>query len=150
MPYSREQLQEIWVKDKPVKDFEPLVRGRTYFGHEIPEQVFVIEEWCMKQGGSPRGSRIPDLSNTFQGLEYILLTASGVYSKALGKQLFEPSEIQGMMSYLNRERDFQGGALRQFPDYQKMIKKALLELPRGPKVIKAVQKIEKFSDLFRE
>jgi len=53
------------------------------------------------------------------------------------------------MDNLNREEDFTNGALKQFPELETMIKEALLELPKGVKMIEIVQSIDKYSDLFR-
>jgi len=148
MPYSREQLEAVWIKDKPAEDFHPFERGKKYLDRDVPDELFPIQEWCIQQGGSPAGSLFPDLSSIFQGLEYILQTAAGNYTEDVRDKLFEPSEMAGMMDYLNSEGDFEGGALRQFPELQEIIKKALLGMPRGQEVIRAIQGVEKYSDLF--
>lgn len=146
MAFSREQLEGVWRQGKRTLSHPPFEKGRKYLNRDIPEQLFPIQEWCIKQSSAP-DEFLPDLSCIFQGLEYLLQAATGKFPDEM---VLTEKEISGTMVYLNREDDFENGALRQFPELQIMIRSALLELPKGQEVIDIIQSIKRYDDLFRE
>lgn len=146
MAFTKEQIQPyLGTENKPYTS--PLIRAEKYLDRDVPEGYFVVQDWCMAQGFAPVKSGIPDLSRTFQGLEYIFQTATGKEPEDI---VLSESAVANMMHYLNRENDFENGALRQFPEYQRLIKQELLKLPNGRKTIDAIQKIPKYKDLFKD
>jgi len=143
MSWTKEQLiPHLSKKNKP-KDGDLLEKGHKYLGRNVPEQYFKIQDWCISQGVT--NSAIPDLTKTLQGVEYIIQAAVDNDPKVL-----TPTTLKNCMWYLNRPEEFKNGALRQFPEFQEIIKKELLELPFGKKVLKIISEIPEYSDLFRE
>lgn len=146
MPYTREQITPHLQPSDPNNPWL-LVRGKQYLGRDVPEGYFVVQDWCLAQGATPLDSVIPDLMETLQGVEYLFQTATGNYPD---EKVLVESEIIGMMHYLNRETEFEGGALRQYPELQKLLKEHLLQMPKGAQTIAAIQKIPQYADLFVE
>jgi len=144
MAYSREQIEKSWVPDDGIRH-HGLTRGKKYLGRDVPEEYFVVQDWCLAQGVAPLGSDTPDLTQVLQGVEYVIQAATGKYPD---EKILSSQEINGMMPYLNRETEFNGGALRQFPELQKLLKEQLSKLPKGSIVIATIRALPQYQDIF--
>ncbi|MFC1624840.1 hypothetical protein ACFL15_00460 [Patescibacteria group bacterium] len=145
MLYTKEQLLKVQDPNQPTESMLLIKRGETCFGREVSEQYHIVQDWILEQPGVPLGSFYPDLGSALQGVEYMFYAATA--NSPSEHRNVEQMEI--MMNYLNRENLFKGGALRQYPEFQEVIKKAILELPHGQEVINLIQKIDKYKDLFK-
>lgn len=122
MPYTREFIsRQLDPNVKPT--FTPYTE--KYLGREVPIQLFPIQNWCFAQGADPKHLS-PDLTYVLQGVEYILQASTGNFPEAM-----TADQVKNAMKYLNREEHFENGALRQYPELQEMMKKAMLMLPKG-------------------
>jgi len=146
MAYSKEQLSELLDPNLSTTKCAPLEKGVPYIGRNVPDEYFVIQDWILEQPAAPEDSDIPDLGCVLQGLEYIFCDASDTYPHIPRDE----KNLRTTMGYLNRELEFEGGALRQYPELQRLIREGLLQMPRGQEVISVIQGIEGCEDLFRE
>ena len=141
MAYTREFIsQRLDPNVKP--QFTPYTE--EYLGRKVPSQLFPIQDWCFAQGADPEHLS-PDLTHVLQGVEYILQAATGNFPEAM-----TADQIGVAMPYLNCEEDFENGALRQYPELQQMMKKAILTLPKGKEVINTIRSFEQYQDLFSD
>jgi hypothetical protein len=143
--FTRKEMQRRWVKG--ITPLMPLgERGQKFLGQDVPDGYFVIKDWCIAQGITPTGSYVPDLTCILQGVQMSFFAATG---QKANEWYLTREGLLSTMSYMNREGEFTGGALRQFPELQKLLKAELLKLPNGQAFIEGVQKITQYKDLFR-
>lgn len=139
MPYTREFISKR-LDTSVQPQFTPYTE--EYLGRKVPQQLFPIQDWCFAQGADPE-HLFPDLTHVLQGVEYILQASTGNFPEAM-----TADQISGAMTYLNCEEDFKHGALRQYPELQKMMKQAMLTLPKGQEVINTIRSLKQYQDLF--
>jgi len=141
-----------WTKDQIASYLGPNIkdwrssqlheRGKKYLGRDVPEEYFNIQDFCVAQG-TTQDSLVPDLMDTLQGVEYVIQAATGKYP-----ELLTEDNIRQTMSYLNREDLFEGGALRQYPNFLEIVKEELLRMPKGKTVLELISRFPKYQDLF--
>jgi len=134
MPYSRNELNPsvapLFKKVKP---------GERYLGRwEYPDEYFVIQEYVFGLGADPNHLDT-NLVPALQGVEYLL-------SLAKGDTPLTTDIVINSMYYVDL-REFENGALRQFPEFWAMVRDAMLELPKGQEVLDIVRSIDKYADL---
>ena len=77
-PVNKERLLQLLDKNLPLHD-RGLKRGKLYMGREVPEQYFLVQDWCFAQGSTPIESGVADLTAILQGVEYIFQAATGLW-----------------------------------------------------------------------
>ena len=141
-----------WTKEQLLPYLDPnrnplrgvlLERGRKYLGRDVPDEYFMIQDWCVSQGVATE-SFVPDLTHVLQGVEYVLLPGTGRHPELLTTDV-----LTRMMYYLNREDEFEGGALRQYPELQTMIKEEVLKQPDGRLMLDILAQTPEYKDLFK-
>jgi len=142
MLWTREQLALHFDRNNEPRAGVLIKRGSKYMGREIPDGYFTIQDFCVSQGIATKAD-IPDLTHILQGVEYIFYIATGEHPEDL-----TPRELIGAMYCLNREKEFEGGALRQYPELLEITKTEILKLPRGREVIEILGGIPEYQELF--
>ena len=134
MLHSREELNP-----SVPPPFQKVQSGDLYLGMwEYPDTYFPIQEYVFGLGADPNHLDT-NLVPALQGVEYLL-------SLAKGDTPLTTDIVINSMYYVDL-REFENGALRQFPEFWAMVRDAMLELPKGQEVLDIVRSIDKYADL---
>lgn len=134
MAHIRQEL------DPSVATYFKKVQPRDkYLGRwDYPHQFFPVQDYVFGLGANPEDLDI-NLVPALQGVEYLLFIANGI--TPLTKE-----NVLSAMSYTDL-RNFENGALRQFPNFWDIVKNALLTLQYGQNVLDIVHSLDQYTDL---
>ena len=135
MPNSRKEELSPSVAP-PFKKVQP---GDLYLGMwRYPDQYFPVQEYVFGLGANPN-NHDTNLVPALQGVEYLLSLATEITP-------LTRENVTRSMHYTDI-KEFRDGALREFPEFWEITKKAMLELPKGQEVLNIVRSIEEYADL---
>ncbi len=134
MLHSREELNPSVA---PL--FKKVQPGDLYLGMwKYPDEYFPIQEYVFGLGANP-DHLDTNLVPALQGVEYLL-------SLAQGDTPLTTDNVTRSMHYVDI-REFENGALRQFPEFWNMVRDAMLKLPKGQQVLDIIRSNEEYADL---
>lgn len=119
--------------------FKKVLPEDRYLGiWEYPKEYFPIQEYVFGLGANPNYVDT-NLVPALQGVEYLLDIANG------NTPLTEDN-VSRSMRYADI-KEFENGALRQFPEFWNMIRDAMLKLPKGQEVLDIIRSLDEYVDL---